>query len=368
MTQHPVPSRTAPTRPNTVSLPKRLALAVGLVALLSIALVSPASSTETPAPTVGTWGIYPAQTYTDATTTTTGASYKTEVRAPINADGSSNFPAKRGVIPVQFNLLAAPTTTTTTTRDYAPPVWKSIGSEGSYTVATFTPSSALTFNDIANLSATYAFTTGTCGGGSLRWTVAVMHDGFEKRVHVYYGEPNSLNQECSVNSGSGQNLITTGATNRFEMQDFGGLPQYTTYDATQSVVGTDQVLWAALILDSGWKLDQRADVSNITVNNNTFVPMTTESTTVTTPTGPYVRTCALPAAEHRYGKNDATPTGGVNEDLSVQPKDTGEFYRQVDCKYIYNLAVNRLDGPGTYRVYANIDGANLEAPAKFDLR
>src|SRR5690348_5819923 len=34
--------------------------------------------------------------------------YQTKVNPPIAADGSSNFAAKRGVIPVQFSLLTAP--------------------------------------------------------------------------------------------------------------------------------------------------------------------------------------------------------------------------------------------------------------------
>ena len=37
------------------------------------------------------------------------------MRSPINADGTSNFPKRRGVIPVQFDLMAAPSTTRTTT-------------------------------------------------------------------------------------------------------------------------------------------------------------------------------------------------------------------------------------------------------------
>lgn len=256
-----------------------------------------------------------------------------------------------------------------------PPVWKSIGSEGSYTVATFTPAastSTFTFNHITNLSAAYDFTEGTCGGGSLRWTVAVMHEGMEEQVHVYYGDPNGPDQECSINTGSGDNLLDDSAStvaNRFQMQGgFGGGPVYTTYDATKSVVGNDQVRWASLILDSGWKLDQRADVSDITVNDNTFVPKTTGTSTSTTFTGEYAPTCVLPPAKLQISKNDATPDGALNEDLSIQPKDTGEFYRQVDCKYIYNLAVGELDGPGTYKVYANIGGTNASAPGVFDLR
>ena len=341
-------------------------------AMLLLALPATASAT----PTTGTWYSYPAQTTSTETSTTTGpTAYKSAVRPPINADGSSNWPAKRGVIPVQFDLLAAPSTTTTTTTTYGPPVWESIQADGSYSFAGLTLSSDLTFSDITNLSADYEFTTGDCFGGSLRWTISVDHGGSVKLIHVYYGTPNNTLtppfQSCSgLNSGSGDNLITTGITpDRFEFQGAGG-PVYTTYADMLALTngGTDQVLSVQLTLDSGWMADQRANVSNVTVNDNTWVPKTIETTTGATVMGAYAKTCALPAAELRWAKNDATPDGAINEAESIQPKDTGQFYRQVDCKYIYNLDVSSLNGQGTYTVWVRINGTNLPVPATFDLR
>ncbi len=57
------------------------------------------------------------------------------------------------------------------------------------------------------------------------------------------------------------------------------------------------------------------------------------------------------------------------EPQSVQLKDTGEYFRIVDCKYIHNLDVSSLgaDRTGTWRVYAQIDGQAIQDPAKFDL-
>lgn len=330
------------------------------------------------ATTTGTWYSYPPQTSTTSSVVTPGFTYQTAVRQPINADGSSNWPAKRGVIPVQFDLLSAPNTTTTTTKTYDPPVWESIGSDTStvndFSLAGLNLSPNVTFNQIMNLRANYLFTTGDCHGGSLRWTVYVIHNGVQQSLHVYYGNPNGPDQSCSgLNSGSGQNLITTSLyANRFEMQGDWGVPGpvYTTYaDALASTNnGTDLVVGAQLTLDSGWGGDQRANVSNVTVNDNTWVPKTTETTTTTTAAGPYAKTCTLPAAELRWAKNDATPTGAVNEAESIQPKDTGQFYRQVDCKYIYNLDVSSLNGVGTYTVWVRINGTNIQVPATFDLR
>jgi hypothetical protein len=337
-------------------------------ALLSLGLMSPASSVTT---TAGGWEFFSPQGSTETTSTpVTGVTYKTAVRAPINPDGSSNFPAKRGVIPVQFDLLAAPTTTTTTTRTYDPPVWESINGigwpdAGYASYATFTPSSSMTFDQITNLSATYNFTEGDCYVGSLRWTISTDKGD----VYAYYGNPNGPDQGCSgANSGSTQNLITTGITaDRFEVQGAGS-PVYTTYAAAEALVGADaHVNYVSLILESGWHSTQRADISNVTVNDNTWVPKTSEVLGTSTTTGDYAKTCVLPDAMLQWAKNDNTPTGAINEADSIQPKDTGIYYRQVDCKYIYNLAVSSLNGPGTYYVYANIN-RNLPVPAKFDLR
>jgi hypothetical protein len=344
------------------------AMPLVLAVLGMCGLVLAVAGSAAAATTTGTWSSYPPQTSSSQTTTSAGTPvYKTAVRPPINADGSSNFSVKRGVIPVQFDLLAAPTTTTTTTKTYNPPVWESIGSDvatiNDFTIARLTLNPTLTFAQITNLSADYLFTMGDCVGGSLRWDVFV--DNAVGVVHVYYGDPGGV-QSCSgAASGSGQNLITTGATNRFEIGNSG---VYTTYAAAALAVQGARVTAGQLTLDSGWSSDQKANVSNVTVNDNTWVPKTTETTVSTAVTGPYAATCSLPPAELRWAKDGATPTGAVNEAESIQPKDTGQYFRQVDCKYIYNLDVSSLTGQGTYRVHARIDNQNLAAPAIFDLR
>jgi hypothetical protein len=187
-------------------------------------------------------------------------------------------------------------------------------------------------------------------------------------IHVYYGNPNGPDQSCSSPNQSGDNLITTSpyTANRFEIGNTG---VYTDYTAALAATGggTATVTGAQLTLDSGWKADQRATISNVTVNDNTWVPKTTVTTTSTV-TGDFAKTCTLPAAELRWAKNDATPDGAINEAESIQPKDTGQFYRQVDCKYIYNLDVTSLNGTGTYTVWVRINGMNLQVPATFDLK
>jgi hypothetical protein len=338
------------------------------LALVASLMASTAWATDT----TGTWYSYPPQTFNSSDIVTHGFAYQTAVRPPINADGSSNWSSRRGVIPVQFDLLAAPNTTTTTTKTYDPPVWQSLLSDGSVSYAGLLLSPTVTFNDITNLSATYAFTAGDCRGGSLRWDVYV--DGAAGVIRIYYGNPNGSpnppGQSCVGNeSESTKNLISdpTVPANRFEI---GNNNIYTTYAAALAATngGTDHVVGVQLTLDSGWGGDQIAEVSNVTVNDNTWVPKTTETTTTTTVDGPYAHTCTLPAAELRWALNNPNPTGAVNEAESIQPKDTGQFFRQVDCKYIYNLDVTSLNGKGTYTVWARIGGVNITVPATFDLK
>ena len=117
------------------------------------------------------------------------------------------------------------------------------------------------------------------------------------------------------------------------------------------------------------KSTQRADISNVTVNDNTWVPKTSEVLDTAATTGAFAKTCDLPAAMMKVYKADNTATGAINETTeSVQLKDVGVYYRQVDCKYIYNLDVSSLTGVGSYTMYANINGSNVANAAMFDLR
>jgi hypothetical protein len=77
--------------------------------------------------------------------------------------------------------------------------------------------------------------------------------------------------------------------------------------------------------------------------------------------------CQLPS-ELRWAKNDATLEDTINEAESIQPKDSSQYYRQVDCKYLYNLDVTSLGGKETYTVRVRINGENIALPATFDLK
>lgn len=313
----------------------------------------------------GTWDAYPGQS----------ASYQTAVQQPINSDGSSNFKAKgSGVIPVKFALSEG------TGPFVFQSIWSDTATSNNYSYLIFTPKNAITFADISSLIANYAFTTGDCYGGSLRWTINLTHNSVAQNVYDYYGDPGGV-QSCSGDaSGSGQNLITSGATNRFEMAN--GWPTssgpvssatgtYRTYDDASNVVGGDTVNWIQLVVDSGWfnapNGDQVVNLTNASIGvggtsgyTDTFTPQAASGMTPT---------CDLPAnATIKITKLDGAATGDVNDPLSIQPNDTNGIFRVVDCKLMYNLAISSLQGVGTYTVYAVINGTTATSPATFDLK
>ena len=224
----------------------------------------------------------------------------------------------------------------------------------------FTPSPSLTFSQITSLKANYNFTMGNCGGGSLRWEITVnigndsnpLNDG---SVFIYYGDyPNFTN--CTTNSQSGVNLIGQPDL-RYDTSQVGGT-FYDSYADALALVGTLPVVGAALVLDSGWfSGDQKLGLSNVMVNDNTFVPLS----------GPPAQTCSLPPATIKVTKVSPA-TMAVSEVASIQPFDNDSVFRIVDCKYMYNLDVRSLNGAGTYKVEAAFGTSTAMGPAYFSLR
>jgi hypothetical protein len=343
--------------------------------------------TMTSGPTVsqdsdGTWTLSPAQSSTSSTSTATTTLYRAKVRPPINADGSSNFPKKRGVIPVQFDLETATRTVVSTTTTTGPVVFQSIGSDtdtdNDFAFLRFVPDAPLTFADLNELVADYTFTTGDCHGGSLRWQVRldVGNDGDasnDGNIFVYFGASPNFTDCTGAESDSGKNLIGSSDA-RFDLTQVGG-PFYGTYADALALQGNTTVLRGSLVVDGGWGGDQVVSLTGASFDGNDWEPLPAGTSTVvdSDTTTAYAKTCNLPPAQLRWSKNDPTPDGGINEAESIQPKDTGDQYRIVDCKYIYNLDVSSLDPNvatrgGTYRVYVRIGGDNIANPATFDLR
>jgi hypothetical protein len=330
---------------------KRFWPIVAAVALLIAALPGAvAASTVTTAN--GTWEAYPGQSSTSQTT----------VQQPINADGSSNFKANgKAVIPVKLSLATGT----------GPLVFESIGSDTSldndYSFVSFTPSGTITASQISGLSAQYAFTLGDCHGGALRWQIRT---GASQALFIYYGNAPEFGNDgtvgCKAVSGDGQtgsNLIGL-ADLRYDTSQYVGGTFYDTYAHAMTLMGSLPILRTSLVLDGGWRGDQRLTLGSATVTTATF----SDTFTPATSTG-LAPTCALPTnATIKITKTDGLPSGDVNEPLTIQPNDNNGTFRTVDCKLMYNLATSSLSGVGTYKVYAVIDGVAATNPAVFDLK
>ncbi len=304
-------------------------------------LVTPALADSTVTTPNGTWVAYPGQ----------AANYQASVQQPINADGSSNFKANgKTVIPVKFAL----------SQGLGAFVFESIGSDANadndYSFLSFTPTTTVNFNQITQLSAAYAFTTGNCHGGSLRWSVRVSPTA---SVFIYYGDyPNFT--DCTTNSQSGTNMITLSDL-RFDTSQVGGT-FYDNYAGALALVGSMPILRASLVLDSGWGGDQR-----LTLSSATFATANFTDTFVPSPPSPSSATCPSQQATISITKVDGAPSGDVNEPLTIQPQDNNGIFRIVDCKYMYNLATSSLSGVGTYTVKATI-GSTTFTVGTFDLK
>lgn len=309
------------------------------LAMLSLALMVGMAFAQSPA---GTWELYPPQ----------GSTYTTQVQQPINADGTSNFKSTgKAVIPIKFTLTTAP----------GPVVFQSIGDaepSNDYSYLSFTPSSPLTFSQIATLSAVYTFTQGNCHGGSLRWSVRTSPT---QSVFIYYGAAPNFT-DCTTagpaSNQSGVNMINQSDL-RYDTSQLAGGTFYDTYAHALAMLGSTPIIRASLVLDSGWAGDQVINpVQNVTVNTNTF----------TLASGDATPTCDLPLATIQITKTSGSPSGLVNEPLTIQPADNNSQFRILDCKYMYNLDASSLSGAGTYKVEAVINGAPVAGPAIFDLR
>jgi hypothetical protein len=215
------------------------------------------------------------------------------------------------------------------------------------------------------LVSNYLFTEGDCHGGALRWSVRT---SATQSLFIYYGAPPPFGNGgvggCTATSvggysQSGVNLIPL-TDLRFDTSQYIGGTFYDTYTHALQLIGATPIIRASLVLDAGWGGDQVLTLTGATVNTNTFTPL---------PESGNAPTCNLPPAEIQIEKTVGSPTGSVNEPVSVQPPASDDSFRIVDCKYMYNLATSSLSGPGHYSVTVLINGTTLAVgSAEFDIR
>jgi hypothetical protein len=315
--------------------------------------------------TAGTWSHFPAQTPV----------FTAVVRPPIKANGTSVF-NDGSVIAVKFKLM------TGSGVFLFESVWSNnFPEEGEsildddYAALTFAPAGSLTFNDITNLTADYAFTMGNCQGGSLRWSVTfdlVGDNPFppgegepdprsnDQSVFIYYGgHPNFTDCTTGADNQSGVNMIGLSDL-RYDTSQVGGT-FYDTYANAQTLVGTEPVVGVTLVVDSGWMQDefgaykdQSVALTSAQVNDNVFVPVTGEPTS----------TCTLPPAAITVVED----INGPADPATAQFRLNDSFFGNTNqCTYTYNLVTSSLFGPGHYSVYVVIDNQAIQNPGQFTL-
>lgn len=128
------------------------------------------------------------------------------------------------------------------------------------------------------------------------------------------------------------------ADSRYDTSQLGGT-FYDTYADALSLLTGHTVTAATLVLDAGWDGDQVLTLGNVSVNGNTFAPQSSSSLTPT---------CNLPPATLQLSRLTPTVTGSIDEVAIQQNADTGNSFRVVDCKYMFNLAAKSL-GTGQYK-------------------
>ena len=337
----------------------RRVMSILSAALLLVAVpVSTATASTTVTTDNGTWTAYPGQSTTYAAT----------VQQPINADGTSNFKANgKGVIPVKFAL----------SQGTGAFVFESIYSDSEagndFSFLNFSPAVNPTLSQVVGLIANYQFTDGDCAGGSLRWTLYLDDGGVTRNLDVHYqpGEPGVSIQACAEGT-SGANMANLSATDPYVViNNFGSYAFSSDYNVTWneavSVLGDLEVQGMNLILDSGWgdNGDQVVALTSASVQvagtdgyTDTFTPQPSSATSAVCPTD---------TATIKITKTSGSPSGDVNEPISIQPQDSNGTFRIVDCKYMYNLATSSLSGAGRYTVSATI-GATTFVVGSFDLK
>jgi hypothetical protein len=315
--------------------------------------------------------------------TSVAKDYKAQIQQPINPDNTSTWPAKRGVIPVQFKLSEQTRTTSVTQ------VTKTVKTEkgpsfqsrcqteddpvDNYSYVSFYPESSMTIADITSLKADYEWLVGSNhGGGSLRWMIHTAAGSIE----VPYGEiPNYLTDPDPGQSGV--NLITLG-DNRFNTTALGG-PYYNSWANVLNGWGGLSVHHFDLIVDGCWTgTDQVLDLHTASVNQaSKLIPesvlvsnhSTTEESNPVVTTSAWVQTNQVPAKiVVEKQATDTTPLDVIEELSSAQGDTTGQF-RQIDGKYMYNLKAETLKS-GAFKVYMNVDGFGkvVNTPGAFELR
>jgi hypothetical protein len=283
--------------------------------------------------------------YGNYTQTTT---YTTTVQQPINADNSSVFAAKKGVIPVKFALSTGTGPLTIISATNAAPAYGGV----TFTLPASVPSGGpLTLNNMGYLG--FFGTIDGCGAGSPRFTLDY---GGGEYMYIYLGgdtSPGDPNSNCA--NGAGINLLSSTTATRFEATLLGNTVLYDTLPDILSKYGDWPIQGMWFVTDNG---NSQVTLNSVSIGNTTY-----------TFAGPTAPTCNLPPATIDLTTVAGVSLLSVDETTYTIPADNGYNFRVDGCQYVYNLNAKPLAG-GSYKVFVNV-GANgdiLTNPGSFALK
>lgn len=286
----------------------------------------------------------PAQTWQPYGYYTQPSTYFTTVQPPINADGSSSWPAKQaGVVPVKFAVsvgLGDLTIISLTDADSA----------HAYGGVQFTVPAGVTLNNMGNLRVTGVYPFQGCGAGSPRFTLYFADGGL---AHVYLGNSTGGDPNAGCGAYAGGNLMAADGVPRFELDNSG--TYITLADAQNSNHGNSDITGGIFVVDNG-TAQATLETAEIGTTTYTFPSAATP-------------TCTLPSATIDIQQINGESAIEIPEDLYDMPADTGAYFRVDGCQYAYNVSTKHMTA-GEYRVFANINGGGdvTTTPGEFSLK
>ena len=162
---------------------------------------------------------------------------------------------------------------------------------------------------------------------------------------------------CTGPEWVGLNLVGT-AELRYDTSQLAGGTFYDSYAHAQELVGSTAIVRASLVLDAGWGGDQRLALNSATVNGDTF--------TAGDAAAP-VATCDLPPATILVEKIGGTPTGSVNEPVTIQPQD-GDHKVTYDTAFwlqlINDTTCTASSTTSVWRIGVKLDDNTIPAEAE----
>lgn len=135
--------------------------------------------------------------------------------------------------------------------------WTLTATSSTFSFVTRVTNENPTFADLTNLNAVFTSKSGGSGGGSPRFRVLLDADnnnvisGGDLSLSIYLGtSPSFIDNDATLNTFSGVNLIGNNDAGRYDTSAFFGGSASTTYASALALVGGLEVLRLGLVLDT----------------------------------------------------------------------------------------------------------------------